>query len=516
MEQLLFRHLIPGLFLLLPIYLSILLFGNQLQLSDEVVNVSTAVFTSLIVPAGYIFYQIYRIIWQVMGGGYDKLPFVVMLRNSLKFYNQPHLKRILVDFSNVLPQLGIRWFTYSEFEMTFDPFASQVSKVSLPFGFNSNKNRVKRTNWRKNYFHFLEHVSDVVLFDQPSYGYARSISSARYSTHASTAAFFVGLILASGLFFAALGGLKRDLLISLSITIGIFGVAILLFLLSVRTRYSSAEYNARINLLTILSMGEREIKTTRFEEVLPFELSENLSRIMKHTDRTNIAAFDMDDTLLVGDIGDAVLAQLIFENKLPSSYWLHYATLLKEDKPKAYKYAVTALAGLNVYAVYNATNNLLNSSHSEIFLEDIDVRVPIPKPDPILQSLIIKLQHSGFEVYLVSATNYWTVKIVGAEYYGLPESNIVGMKTKLIPNSSGGEITANLLEPTPMGEGKAIIMKKITDRLTIAAGNSKQDFELLQMVDENGLVIWVGNDTSLVNSLRAFLGDKKNLFVVDR
>ena len=224
----------------------------------------------------------------------------------------------------------------------------------------------------------------------------------------------------------------------------------------------------------------------------------------------------MDDTLLVGDIGDAVLAQLIFENKLPSSYWLHYATLLKEDKPEAYKYAVTALAGLNVSDVYNATNNLLNSFHSEIFLEDIDVRVPIPKPDPILQSLLIKLQLSGFEVYLVSATNYWTVKIVGAEYYGLPESNIVGMRSELIPNSNGGEITATLLEPVPIGNGKAFIMKKITDSLTIAAGNSKQDFELLQMVDENGLAIWVGNDISLVNSLRAFLGDKKNLFIIDR
>ncbi|MBT3321005.1 MAG: haloacid dehalogenase-like hydrolase [Anaerolineae bacterium] len=516
MEQLLFRHLIPGLFLLLPIYLSMILLGNRLPIPSEFVNMATAVFTSLVLPVGYIFYQFYRIVWQVIGGGYEKLPFVNIVRDNLKAYNQPHLSRVVVDFSEVLPQFGMRWFGYSEFIIAFDPFSPQVSKVNFPIGFNSKNNRSIRANGRKHFFHFLEHVSDIILFDQPSYGYARSVSSARYSTHASRAAFFVGLILASGLFLIGFENSNSDIFITLAFVLGVSFFVALLFLLSIRTSYSNSEYNARVTLLTILNLSEREIQASEFKNTLPQALVEKLSQINSQPKYAKIAAFDMDDTLLIGDIGDAVFAQLVLENKLSSQHWIQYASLLKENKTEAYKYAVKVLAGLNVDDVYQATNMVINSPNPAIILDELNVQVPVPIPDPILQSFLIEVRLNGFDVYVVTATNIWSAQVIGAEYFGLPKPHIIGMQTALVPNSKSGEITPNLLEPIPIGDGKSQALKKFTNNIIIAAGNSKQDFSLLQMIDEDGLAIWVGNDDSIINSLRANLGDKKELLVIDR
>jgi len=148
----------------------------------------TAFLSLLVLPTGWLIYQAWRTWWQVYRGGYEPRGFLDHIRETVRVYHQEDRSRTIVDFSAVLgKRVGMRWFAQKEFESVFDPFKN----IKSSFGFQSKEKRAKRANCRSCYLHFVEPVSDLILFPNESYDYARSIASARYGVWVSIFGFSV-------------------------------------------------------------------------------------------------------------------------------------------------------------------------------------------------------------------------------------------------------------------------------------------------------------------------------------
>ena len=146
---------------------------------------------------------------------------------------------------------------------------------------------------------------------------------------------------------------------------------------------------------------------------------------------TRIAAFDMDNTLLEGDIGDALFAQLLREGKPLRLTWAEYQRMIKEEgKKAAYSKIVTVMAGIPVETVIETTRRIMRSTST--FLEVEGVKVPVPRPNPGMQVLLSYLERLGYTVYIISATNQFSVKTVAEDYFGIPARRAFGIRPSIV------------------------------------------------------------------------------------
>lgn len=487
-----FRYLIPGIIFFLPLcgvaggmYLfhGDALFVERLKSAGALIGV-------VAVPVGWFIYQAWRTVWHLYRGGYEPRDFLERIRHAVRVYRQESLSRTLVDFTPVLgKKVGMRWFTAEEFECVFDPFRQIVCKV----GFNSQSEREKRARGRKWHLHFVEPVSDLMLFANQSYDYARSVASARYGISVSIFALICGSIvsLATSLWHcypasqtARILSLSLVLLLSIALT----------RLVWKRRKMATQEHFARVQLITHINCTDRRVGEKPISSLLDSELLAKLKDVSAfgHHDTGNrLAAFDMDGTLIRHDIGDAVLAMLIYQGLIRSEAWKTYQQLLKNSRPEGYKFAVTAMSGLSVDDVYQATRLALKPGLKEI---PVPVGEPVKRPTVSLkmQALVIWLHRQGFDIYVVTATNRWSATIVASDFFGISEKHVFGVEVK---KDKRGRLTDQILLPTPIGEGKAEIWKKHMEsrRPLLAAGDSTWDLPLLGLVGQSGMALWLGH-----------------------
>jgi phosphoserine phosphatase len=253
-------------------------------------------------------------------------------------------------------------------------------------------------------------------------------------------------------------------------------------------------------------MKEHEAhKTTASRDSLPVELEHRVTVLEGQLIRREtglpaekIAVFDLDNTLLIGDIGDAVFAWLLKEgHKLPFS-WKEYDDLLTAGrKREAYERVVTAMAGLTVDALSQATFQVLHCDQPDIELAE--GRVPVPRPNPVMQAFLKRIEDIGFHIYVISATNIQSVRLACRELFGLPEARAFGIRSILefVSDPASGNkqavLTGKLEEPVTIGEGKVEAFKRFIspNPPLIAAGDSLSDVPMLNMVPPAGLTIWV-------------------------
>jgi len=158
--------------------------------------------------------------------------------------------------------------------------------------------------------------------------------------------------------------------------------------------------------------------------------------------------FDFDNTIVCGDIGEATLAMLVRDeflkfNQLPESLLLpfvsadgkrhsaaspidlteYYEALLSptvhgtlDPTPLAtgYAWAVEIMRGLSLGDVVRATQKVheLSRPHQEITLESAPghTAYPVPFFRPEIIELIMRLQEHEFDIWIVSASNVWSVR----------------------------------------------------------------------------------------------------------
>ena len=209
--------------------------------------------------------------------------------------------------------------------------------------------------------------------------------------------------------------------------------------------------------------------------------------------KSRIAVFDLDNTLLVGDIGNAVFAQLLSEGVPLSLTWHEYQQMIKEDPSNAYCNAVRTLNGLSLDYLLKATKRVL-ALHSETIPFN-GMEIPVPKANLVLHEVIHLLRQWEYTIFVISASNDISAKVAASTLFDIPVNNIAGIKPKIVD----GIITSQFVEPIPVGDGKVAQYRLLSGDCHAYDCRNRQRFRpaVITDVHPDGLAILVGENESL-------------------
>ncbi len=242
-----------------------------------------------------------------------------------------------------------------------------------------------------------------------------------------------------------------------------------------------------------------------------------------------IALFDLDNTLLVGDCGEALFAQLkiderdknkpltIHKKMIPFTWTGYQETLKTKGKVEAYSRIVTCMAGLPLETLLETNQRVMQSNLKYLELEG--EKIPVPYPYPPMQTLLGRLRSLGYEIYIISASNQFTVRYVAKEYFGILESNAFGMLPTVVNDPRYGEIIGDDINgPVTAAEGKVEVYKKNIGSISpiISGGDSTTDIMMLNLTDSNGLIIWVGEDENKLASIQEDITHPEMVYFLKR
>lgn len=112
---------------------------------------------------------------------------------------------------------------------------------------------------------------------------------------------------------------------------------------------------------------------------------------------------------------------------------------------------------------------------------------------PEMKQLIANLKEYGFEVWILTASPEFLYQKFLAEELGIPEVNILGVKSVVVD----GKLTNDIVLPIPQDDGKAnVIPTYIKTRPLIVGGNSRGDMDMLNQ--SCGLKIVVNPDDKTI------------------
>ena len=211
-----------------------------------------------------------------------------------------------------------------------------------------------------------------------------------------------------------------------------------------------------------------------------------------------IALFDLDDTLLIGDIGESVFARLLSDGAKMGCTWSEYQSFLRCDQTAAYRLVVEAMDGLSVREVEEATVKVLNQT--EPYLAVDGALVPVPRIHRAMKEFVARLQELRYTIFVLSASNQISVRIIAEDYFGIAPGFAFGLASKL----ADGRLTQILQRPYPISNGKADLYRMVASgvRPLITATDSLIDAPLLGSTDPNGFSIWVGRNRAEFKSVR--------------
>jgi phosphoserine phosphatase len=261
-----------------------------------------------------------------------------------------------------------------------------------------------------------------------------------------------------------------------------------------------------MNLINSIQYSHK-VPTDIFSYIYQSELIQNLLEQEQRFGESHlggknrIALFDLDNTLIVGDIGDAVFAQLLIDGlPLPLS-WKEYRSMCKENPDFAYVEAVRALEGISMEYIIRVSKRLLQSNQDYLYCEG--EAVSIPKPNLLMMEVVRLLRDWNYLLFVVSASNDISAKVAGSVLFDIPINNIAGIKPKLL----GDKLTNTILDPIPIGVGKVAQYRLMCgDNMPmIVATDSMLDLPILEICDPDGLAIIVGENEAL------YLKAKENL-----
>jgi len=490
-----FRYLIPGIVFYIPLYFAAWVYwlvdkeGHSFPINTLVGRETLTLLTVLVLPTGWFVYQSWRVWWQLFRGGYERRDFLDHIRQAVRVYNQEDRSRTVVDFSPILgSEVGVRWFNENEYACVFDPFGEFKSLL----GFQSTTGREKRSKGCRYYLHFVEPVSDLILFRDASYDYARSISTTRYGMWVSFFALIYGTVVLAAVspswWFPKAYSTPATIVLLFYVACSVASFAV------VRMRMAKKEHEARVQLITQINSAERVVDDREIESMLGSPLLAELRRVStycnSHDGKAKLVFFDMDGTLINHDMGDAVLAMLIKQGRIERDQWDIYQKHLSGSRPRAYEFAVTVMRRLSVRQVQHAAREVFQPEHAKGITLSDGIIVPRPTVIPKMQALVMWLQRHDYQIYIVTATNQWAAEIVAADYFGITGDHVIGVQSEV----KSGRLTDKLIQPVPISEGKLAAWKaRLGERPPVlGAGDSGGDAPLLRFVDTSGSLLWLG------------------------
>ncbi len=182
-----------------------------------------------------------------------------------------------------------------------------------------------------------------------------------------------------------------------------------------------------------------------------------------------LACFDADGTLWNEDIGEAFFRWLAAGGLLPglgahrdpSEVWEEYEARVKKNRTEGYGWAVQVMAGLTEADVHKWSRQMA---------------IAWPNYRPAMVGLIRGLAEVGYEVWLVSASNYWIIH-ASAPHVGVDPTRVLGIRVEV----ERGNLTHTLVHPVTCNAGKVEAIKKYMGRTPdLVVGDSMGDLEMLE------------------------------------
>lgn len=205
--------------------------------------------------------------------------------------------------------------------------------------------------------------------------------------------------------------------------------------------------------------------------------------------KNQYAAFDLDNTLLIGDIGEAVFAMLVKTDHITNFGWKDYQDLILSDREAAYLKVIVLMDNIELQVLEDITHDIIHTHNTQINIEGYEI--PIPKANKIMQSIVRLLTNSGIEVKLVTASNRVSAQIICKEYFDIPANNVFGARVDVDQNKK----IKTMFNEIPYGEEKVNVLKReFKDKPVFTAGDSLWDRFLLSYTTNNGIRLWTGED----------------------
>jgi hypothetical protein len=170
--------------------------------------------------------------------------------------------------------------------------------------------------------------------------------------------------------------------------------------------------------------------------------------------------------------------------------WKDYVNLIDTDREKAYFKVIEVMDDIDLRILENITHEIIHSDAIEIELEGY--KIPIPKPNAIMQSIVSLLNASGIEVNVVTASNSVSAEIICWEYFNIPARNVFGARVDINANKR----IKTKFHNVPYGKEKVNVLKReFKDKPVFTAGDANWDRFLLSYTLQNGIRLWTGEDS---------------------
>jgi len=182
-----------------------------------------------------------------------------------------------------------------------------------------------------------------------------------------------------------------------------------------------------------------------------------------------VAAFDCDGTLWSGDAGvtffDWEIDRAVVSPKVGRAMRARYAEYVagKVSEDDMCGEMVTMHKGMTEAAVEKAASEFMASTFPGYIF-------------PEMRELVRRLHENGCEVWAVSSSNEWVIR-VGMEQFGIPPERILATKVEV----ENGTVTDRLLR-IPSGAGKSKALREVVGKnIDAAFGNSRWDVDMLKL-----------------------------------
>ena len=458
MDQQSFRFYIPGIIFLIPIYaiacwITINISSNP-DIRTFVLIGGITVFPAIAFPVGWLIFHSYTVLRLFLTGGrYEDKDFVKLVKKDTKPFYSPSSDSFLIDFSHV-ENIG-NWLRISPnlFRKLFYPHTTSRNfyhEISIQ-GINTKYN---------------EHFADLVTMKYIGREYLKSISSIRYGLESGLFALIIGSLYAVSIHLIwSYGSSQPSHFVSNTFGIALFSILTIgiVFSLIVRWRQADKEYDARLILHVLASNKSNSVKIDSLYNDIPNEIFNKLDILSKS--ENSYAAFDLDNTLLIGDIGHAVFATLVNRKLVKGFGWTDYINMRKVSIEKALKKIVEVMNGLKISTLKSITEEIIESKNEFIEIEGVKIRTP--RPNLIMASIITFLRTRGIDVYVVTASNKISADIICWKYFGIASVKVFGSET----NNRNGKIYFSKNRIIPFAEGKVKTLKeKIKGKPIVTGG----------------------------------------------
>lgn len=179
-----------------------------------------------------------------------------------------------------------------------------------------------------------------------------------------------------------------------------------------------------------------------------------------------LATLDWDNTMIRGDIGEAVLEWLDQQDQ-GGRIHTYERLCAEEGKPIGYPWCAYQVAGLTMEGARALARDV-----ADLYLADGRIHLRDEMRD-----LVAALHEAGWEVWVVSASAEPLVQAF-AERYGLPAERVIGMRLAI---DEAGTLLPHLDGPNTFRQGKVdAIDQRIGRRPVFAAGDTETDLEMLR------------------------------------